>query len=66
VLTSSSLIALAVLLPLSPMGGWLGFVVPPLPVLGGIGILVVIYLVCAEKPFAVRSRDQRKAAGRSA
>jgi Mg2+-importing ATPase len=50
------------------MGGWLGFVVPPLPVLGGIGILVVIYLVCADlvKPFAVRSRDQRKAAGRSA
>jgi len=60
VLTSSSLIALAValLLPLSPMGRWFGFVVPRLPVLGGIGILVVIYLACAEivKPFAVRSR----------
>jgi Mg2+-importing ATPase len=40
------------------MGRWFGFVVPPLPVLGGIGILVVIYLVCAElvKPLAVRSR----------
>jgi P-type Mg2+ transporter len=67
VLTSSSLIALAValLLPLSPIGSWFGFVVPPPPVLGGIGILVAIYLVCAElvKPFAVRSRDRRKAAG---
>jgi Mg2+-importing ATPase len=63
VLTASSLIALAValLLPLTPLGGWFGFVTPPLPMLGAIGLLVVIYLASAEliKPFAVRSLQRR-------
>jgi Mg2+-importing ATPase len=70
VLTSSSLIALAValLVPLSPIGAWFGFVAPPLPVLAAIAVLVVIYLVCAElvKPFAVRTHHRRRTAGRSA
>jgi P-type Mg2+ transporter len=63
VLTASSLIALvvALLLPLTPLGGWFGFVTPPLPILGAIGLLVVIYLASAEliKPFAVRSLQRR-------
>jgi Mg2+-importing ATPase len=70
VLTSSSLVALgiALLLPLSPLGGWFGFVPPPPAVLAGIGVLVVIYLACAElvKPVAIRTRGRRETAGRSA
>jgi Mg2+-importing ATPase len=62
VLTASSLIALAVALalPLTPLGGWFGFVTPPLSMLGAIGLLVVIYLACAEliKPFAVRTQNR--------
>jgi Mg2+-importing ATPase len=58
VLAASSLAALAVamILPFTPVGGWFGFVAPPPLMLAGIGLLVVIYLVCAEllKPFAVR------------
>ena len=57
-LTVSSLAALAVamILPFTPVGGWFGFVAPPPIMLAGIGLLVVVYLVCAEllKPFAVR------------
>jgi Mg2+-importing ATPase len=58
VLTASSLVALAVamILPFTPIGGWFGFVAPPPIMLAGIGLLVVVYLVCAEllKPFAVQ------------
>ena len=57
-LTASSLAALAVamILPFTPIGGWFGFVAPPPIMLAGIGLLVVVYLVCAEllKPFAIR------------
>ena len=44
------------ILPFTPIGGWFGFVVPPPIMLAGIGLLVLVYLVCAEllKPFAVR------------
>ena len=60
VLTVSSLVALAVamLLPFTPIGAWFGFVAPPPLMLAGIGLLVVVYLVCAEllKPLAVRTR----------
>jgi Mg2+-importing ATPase len=66
VLTASSLIALAVALtlPLTPLGGWFGFVAPPPAMLAGIGVLVAVYLVCAElvKPFAVRSAQRRRTA----
>ena len=62
VLTASSLAALAVamLLPFTPIGAWFGFVAPPPLMLAGIGLLVVIYLVCAEllKPLAVRTRHR--------
>jgi P-type Mg2+ transporter len=62
VLAASSLIALAVamILPFTPAGGWFGFVAPPPIMLATIGLLVVIYLACAEllKPFAVRSRQR--------
>jgi P-type Mg2+ transporter len=65
VLTASSLVALAValLLPLTPLGGWFGFVTPPPSMLAAIGLLVAIYLACAEliKPFAVRTRQRRRA-----
>jgi P-type Mg2+ transporter len=49
-LVVSSLVALAaaVVLPFTPAGRWFGFEAPPLGMLGGIGVLVVIYLVCAE------------------
>jgi P-type Mg2+ transporter len=63
VLTASSLIALAVALtlPLTPLGGWFGFVTPPPAMLAAIGLLVAIYLACAEliKPFAVRMQHRR-------
>ena len=49
-LTASSLIALAVamILPFSPVGAWFGFVAPPLAVTCSVGLLVLLYLVCAE------------------
>jgi P-type Mg2+ transporter len=64
VLTASSLTALvvALVLPLTPLGGWFGFVAPPPAMLAGIAGLVVVYLVCAElaKPLAVRSAGHRR------
>jgi Mg2+-importing ATPase len=63
VLAVSSLVALAVamILPFTPFGSWFGFVAPPPIMLAGIGLLVVIYLACAEllKPLAVRTRQRR-------
>ncbi|TPQ30313.1 magnesium-translocating P-type ATPase [Bradyrhizobium guangdongense] len=59
VLSASSLIALAValVLPFTPVGAWFGFVAPPPLMMAGIAALVVVYLACAElvKPFAIRS-----------
>jgi Mg2+-importing ATPase len=56
-LAASSLVALviAMVLPFTPVGGWFGFGAPPLIMLAGIGIIVVVYLVSAEllKPLAV-------------
>ncbi len=63
-LTASSLAALAVamILPFTPIGGWFGFVAPPPIMLAGIGLLVAVYLVCAEllKPFAIRIPRRRR------
>ena len=60
VLTMTSLVALAVamVVPFTPAGQWFGFEAPPLAMLGGIGLLSVCYLVCAEllKSIAVGSR----------
>jgi len=60
VLTASSLVALlvAMTLPFTPVAAWFGFVAPPPTMLAAIGLLVIVYLACAEllKPFAVRSR----------
>jgi Mg2+-importing ATPase len=49
-LAVSSLVALAVamVVPFTPAGRWFGFEAPPLAMLGSIGFLVVLYLVCAE------------------
>lgn len=49
-LTVSSLAALAVamILPFTPVGSWFGFHAPPLEVTASVGVLVVAYLVCAE------------------
>jgi Mg2+-importing ATPase len=49
-LTMSSLMALAVamIVPLSPIGAWFGFRAPPLEVTCSVGLIVVAYLVCAE------------------
>jgi Mg2+-importing ATPase len=63
VLAASSLIALAVamILPFTPIGTWFGFVAPPPIMLAAISLLVVVYLVCAEllKPLAVRIDTRR-------
>ena len=44
----SSLVALvvAMAIPFTPVGRWFGFEAPPLGMLGGIGFLIVLYLVC--------------------
>ena len=34
--------------PFTPAGRWFGFEAPPLGMLGAIGFLIVLYLVCAE------------------
>jgi Mg2+-importing ATPase len=64
VLAASSLVALAVamILPFTPIGGWFGFVAPPPIMLAGIGLLVLVYLVCAEllKPTAIRLPRRRR------
>ena len=56
-LAASSLVALivAMVLPFTPVGGWFGFEAPPLAMLVGTGIIVIIYLVSAEllKPLAI-------------
>ena len=63
VLAASSLAALAVamILPFTPVGSWFGFVAPPPVMLAAIGLLVVLYLGCAEwlKPLAVRIRARQ-------
>lgn len=63
-LVASSLVALivAMVLPFTPIGGWFGFETPPLIMLVGIGIIVIIYLVSAEllKPLAVTQHDKMK------
>ena len=68
-LAASSLLALAaaMVMPFTPIGRWFGFVVPPLPVLAGIGSLVVIYLVLAEllKYWAVSDRPVKTSTRRS-
>jgi Mg2+-importing ATPase len=57
-LTASSLIAfvVAMLVPFTPVGSWLGFVAPPSMSMLAIATLVVTYLACAEllKSFALR------------
>ena len=49
-LTASSLVALAVamIVPFTPVGAWFGFQPPPLAITASVAALVVIYLVCAE------------------
>ena len=49
-LTVSSLgaLAAAMILPFTPAGAWFGFHGPPLPVAAGLGLLIAVYLVCAE------------------
>ena len=63
-LAASSLAALAVALviPFSPIGEWFGFVVPPASLLIAIAFIILAYLVAAEllKPFAIASAKRRK------
>ena len=62
-LTVSSLVALAVamILPFSPIGAWFGFRAPPIEVTASVGLLVVAYLICAEllKRWAIGSPPVR-------
>ena len=41
-------LAVAMIMPFSPVGAWFGFQVPPLEVVCSVGLIVVGYLVCAE------------------
>jgi Mg2+-importing ATPase len=49
-LTMSSLLALAVamIVPFSPIGAWFGFRAPPLEITCSVVLIVFIYLACAE------------------
>jgi Mg2+-importing ATPase len=62
VLLASTLAALVLALPIPfmPFADWLGFRVPPLPVLAALAAIVVLYLVSVElvKPFAMRSEPR--------
>jgi Mg2+-importing ATPase len=73
----SSLVALsaAMLVPFTPAGRWFGFEAPPLALLAAMGLLIVLYLVCAEllksvavapSAAAAASRGKRKAGAISA
>src|SRR4029077_9400499 len=68
-LTVSSLLALAVamIVPFSPIGAWFGFRAPPLEVTASVGLIVVTYLVCAElvKRLAIGSGVQLVSPSRS-
>ena len=61
-LAASSLTALlvAMVLPFTPLGAWLGFVTPAPDMMLGIALLVIVYLACAEllKPFAIRGEHK--------
>jgi Mg2+-importing ATPase len=63
ILTASSLAALAIamVLPFTPLGVWLGFARLPWQLAVGIGLLVLIYLAAAElaKRVAIRPRPGR-------
>jgi Mg2+-importing ATPase len=71
----SSLVALviAMAVPFTPAGRWFGFEAPPFGMLGGIGFLIVLYLVCAEllkraaiAPSAQLSRHEAPGSSRGA
>jgi Mg2+-importing ATPase len=59
-LAASSLAAFAVamVLPFTPLGTWFGFETPPILMLAGTGIIVIVYLVSAEllKRWAIKIR----------
>ncbi len=63
VLTATSLGALlvALILPFTPLAGWLGFQPLPIAAITGIALLVITYLVCAElvKRTAIKPRRRR-------
>ena len=56
-LTASTLgaLALALVIPFTPLGAWFGFVAPPWHVMAALGAVVATYLVAAEliKPLAI-------------
>ena len=60
-------LALALVVPFSPLGSLFGFEVPPPHVLGALVGIVAAYLACAEaiKPFAMRATLRVVSAPRS-
>ena len=72
VLTASTLGALAValLIPYSPLGAWFGFHIPPASLTAALAVIVLVYLVSAEffKPLAMNgaaSTQQSPAPGKT-
>ncbi|TCQ11147.1 cation transporting ATPase C-terminal domain-containing protein [Sphingomonas sp. PP-CC-3A-396] len=49
-LSSLGALLVAMLLPFTPVGGWFGFVAPPLVLVASIGGITLAYLVLAELP----------------
>jgi P-type Mg2+ transporter len=62
-LSSLAALAVAMILPFSPIAGWFGFVAPPPAAIAAIVLLVATYLLCAElvKPLALRTGLREKA-----
>ena len=64
VATSLGALLFAIVLPSTPAGAWFGFVVPPLALTVALGVVVIVYLACAEllKSVAIRtvSNHRRK------
>ncbi len=60
VVSTLGALALALLIPFSPLGAWFGFRTPPALVTLALAGIVVVYLVCTEllKPLAVKRRDE--------
>lgn len=63
--TSLGALIIAMALPFTPVGGWFGFQPPPLLVTVSLGLVVIVYLACAEllKQTAIRQSGRLARSG---